>query len=99
MIKKYEQDAMAEGLAEGLAKGLAEGLHKGRTEEKRLLAKKMIQRGVPVNIIAEDTGLGSRSQSLCHSPSVVLRAMSYSCLPTFNLEKAVESTTSAYSFF
>jgi len=44
-IKKYEQDARAEGKAEGKAEGRAE------------IAKKMLKRGIAVEIIIEDTGL------------------------------------------
>ena len=51
-VGRYE-----EGLAEGLAKGLAEGLAKGKLDEKRQIAKKMMQRGFTIEIIMEDTGL------------------------------------------
>ena len=50
-------EGRAEGLAEGEAKGRAEGEAKGRAEEKRDTARKMKQKGLPADLIAEMTGL------------------------------------------
>ena len=49
--------ARAEGKAEGKAEGLAEGLAEGRTEEKKLIAKKMVEGGMAMNVIVSLTGL------------------------------------------
>ena len=47
----------AEGLKEGRAEGLKEGLEKGRAEEKIENAKKMKDKGSPLDFIADITGL------------------------------------------
>ena len=47
------EDGIAEGLAEGHAKGLAEG----REEANMEVAKKMLAAGIPVEQIAQFTGL------------------------------------------
>ena len=43
--------------AEGKAEGLAEGEAKGKAEERVLIAKAMIAKGMDVNTISEITGL------------------------------------------
>lgn len=44
-------------IAQGLAQGHAEGHAQGQTEMQEQIARKMLQRGTPVELIAEDTGL------------------------------------------
>ena len=59
-IKKYEQHAREEGRAEGEAIGEARGEARGeakRVEEKRKIAKKLIKRGLTLDMVIEDTGL------------------------------------------
>lgn len=50
-------EGRVEGLAEGLEKGLAEGLEKGRTEQNIENARNFKKMGVPIDIIAQGTGL------------------------------------------
>ena len=56
-----EQKGLADGLArgreEGRAEGREEGREEGRAEEKRDTARKMKQKGLPADLIAEMTGL------------------------------------------
>ena len=56
---KGRSEGKAEGLAEGegKAEGLAEGEAKGKAEERVLIAKAMIAKGMDVNTISEITGL------------------------------------------
>ena len=55
------QEAIAEGHAEGLAaghaEGLAEGLAEGELNSRKTIARKMIEMGMPLDKIAEATGL------------------------------------------
>ena len=55
------EDGIAEGLAqghaEGRAEGLAEGRIEGREEANMEVAKKMLAAGIPVEQIAQFTGL------------------------------------------
>ena len=48
---------LAKGRAEGLAKGREEGLAKGRAEERIEIARNMKAKGLPVDLIAECSGL------------------------------------------
>ena len=47
----------AKGRSEGKAEGLAEGEAKGKAEERVLIAKAMLAKGMDVNTISEITGL------------------------------------------
>ena len=49
--------AVMKSRAEGRAEGLAEGREEGRIEERLELARKFKASGVPVNVIAANTGL------------------------------------------
>ena len=51
------EDARKAGHAEGLAEGEAIGLEKGAAQEKREIAKNFKQAGIPIEVIAENTGL------------------------------------------
>ena len=53
----YRSEAKEEGLTEGRKEGLAEGLEQGREEGRTETAKKMKDKGIDFNIIAECTGL------------------------------------------
>ena len=55
--KEGHAEGRAEGLKEGRAEGLKEGLEKGRAEEKIENAKKMKDKGSPLDFIADITGL------------------------------------------
>ena len=69
MLKERERIGIEQGRAEGHAAGLSEGrsegeaigLEKGRSEgavqEKRAIAKNFKHAGIPVDVIAENTGL------------------------------------------
>ena len=60
-IASMREDARKAGRAAGLAEGEAIGFEKGRSEgaalEKREIAKNFKQAGIPIEIIAENTGL------------------------------------------
>ena len=56
MHDKYTE-GMAEGRVEGRAEGETIGEAKGRIEEKRGMAKKLLRRGVSIDIVVEDTEL------------------------------------------
>ena len=56
-LKKGREEGLAEGRAEGLAKGRAEGLAKGRAEERIEIARNMKAKELPVDLIAECSGL------------------------------------------
>ena len=55
--KTLISDALDEGRERGLAEGRERGLAEGREEERRELARKFKLSGVPVDIIAMNTGL------------------------------------------
>ena len=61
MLKERErigiEQGRAEGLAEGHAAGLSEGRSEGAAQEKREIAKNLKHAGIPVDVIAENTGL------------------------------------------
>ena len=56
-LAKGREEGRAEGLAKGLAKGREEGLAKGRAEERIEIARNMKAKGLPVDLIAECSGL------------------------------------------
>ena len=56
-IEKGREEGRAEGRAEGLAEGEAKGRAEGRAEGLRDTARKMKQKGLPADLIAEMTGL------------------------------------------
>jgi predicted transposase/invertase (TIGR01784 family) len=47
----------AEGIQLGLKKGKKEGLVEGKNQEKLLIARKLLQKGIPLSEVAEITGL------------------------------------------
>lgn len=51
------EKGIAEGIEKGIAEGIEKGIEKGRNEEKIELARKFKSSGVPINIIAMNTGL------------------------------------------
>ncbi|HHY66812.1 MAG TPA: transposase [Alicyclobacillus sp.] len=53
LLYSVQREAIEKGWKEGLQKGLQQG----REEEKRDIAKRMLQRGVSVSVVAEFTGL------------------------------------------
>ena len=56
-VKRGLAKGREEGRAEGLAKGRAEGLAKGRAEERIEIARNMKAKELPVDLIAECSGL------------------------------------------
>ena len=56
-LKRGREEGRAEGLAKGRAEGLAKGLAKGRAEERIEIARNMKAKGLPVDLIAECSGL------------------------------------------
>ena len=56
-LAKGLEKGLEKGLAKGLEKGLAKGLAQGITDGKIEIAKKMLKRGVSIEIIIEDTEL------------------------------------------
>ena len=65
MLKERERIGIEQGRSEGLAEGEAIGLKKGRNEglvegaaqKQREIAKNFKHAGIPVDVIAENTGL------------------------------------------
>ena len=61
MLKERERIGIEQGRAEGHAAGLSEGkaigLEKGAAQEKRAIAKNLKHAGIPIEVIAENTGL------------------------------------------
>ena len=56
-LKKGEEAGLKKGEAAGLKKGEAVGFKKGATQEKREIAKNMLQEGMEKAVIAKITGL------------------------------------------
>lgn len=54
MMFLHDQASMREG---GRREGLAEGLAEGAAREKRAIAKKFKTSGIPIDVIAKNTGL------------------------------------------
>ena len=50
-------EGKAEGLAEGLAEGREKGIQEGIEQEKKETAKKLLEKGIPVETIMTCTGL------------------------------------------
>ena len=57
MLKERERIGIEQGRAEGLAEGEAIGLEKGAAQKQREIAKNLKHAGIPVDVIAENTGL------------------------------------------
>ena len=65
MLKERERIGIEQGRSEGLAEGEAIGLKKGRNEglvegaaqKQREIAKNLKHAGIPLDVIAENTGL------------------------------------------
>ncbi len=57
IIDTAAEDGRAEGFAEGRSEGFSEGEAKGKAEERILIAKAMIAKGMDMNTISEITGL------------------------------------------
>ena len=56
-IRTAEKTKFAEGRAEGIAEGRAEGIAKGRAEGIVEVAKKMLDKGMSAEVVADMTGL------------------------------------------
>ena len=50
---------IAKGMAKGLAKGLAEGRKEGEASAFHKVAKALLSKGVPLNIVEASTGLSA----------------------------------------
>ena len=57
MLKERERIGIEQGRAEGEAIGLKKGRSEGAAQEKRAIAKNLKHAGIPVDVIAENTGL------------------------------------------
>ena len=55
--KEGEAIGEARGRAEGKAEGMAEGEARGKAEEQSAIARRMLEAGLPLNVIAECSGL------------------------------------------
>lgn len=51
------ETAIDEAREEGLEKGLAQGLERGRHEEQLELIRKMLSKGLPLEVVSDLTGL------------------------------------------
>jgi predicted transposase/invertase (TIGR01784 family) len=56
-LAMYTNDARNEGLAQGRNEGLAQGRNEGREQGKLDVARRLKVRGLPLEVIVEDTGL------------------------------------------
>ena len=57
MLKERERIGIEQGRSEGLAEGEAIGLEKGAAQKQREIAKNLKHAGIPLDVIAENTGL------------------------------------------
>ena len=57
MLKERERIGIEQGRSEGRAEGEAIGLEKGAAQKQREIAKNFKHAGIPVDVIAENTGL------------------------------------------
>ena len=64
MLKERERKGIEQGRAEGeaigLEKGRSEGLVEGAAQKQRKIAKNLKHAGIPVDVIAENTGLTAK---------------------------------------
>ena len=60
MLKERERIGIEQGRSEGLAEGEAIGLEKGAAQKQREIAKNLKHAGIPVDVIAENTGLTAK---------------------------------------
>lgn len=58
-INTAKKDSFAEGKAEGRAEGREEGRAEGIEQRSVEIAKKMIEKGLPTDVISETTGLAA----------------------------------------
>ena len=58
-------EGRAEGIAEGKAEGRAEGIAEGQNLEKRQIAANLKKEGLPIEIIANCTGLSPEELANC----------------------------------
>ena len=67
MYEEGLEKGLEKGLQEGLEKGLQEGLEKGLQKSQQEIARKMLQKGLDIALIAEVTGLTAEEvQKLQH---------------------------------
>ena len=59
-IEQGRSEGLAEGEAIGLEKGRSEGLVEGAAQKQREIAKNFKHAGIPVDVIAENTGLTAK---------------------------------------
>ena len=57
MLNERGRESEAIGFEKGRSEGEAIGLKKGAAQEKRAIAKNFKHAGIPVDVIAENTGL------------------------------------------
>ena len=60
MLKERERIGIEQGRSEGLAEGEAIGLEKGAAQKQREIAKNLKHAGIPLDVIAENTGLTAK---------------------------------------
>ena len=54
------------GMEEGMEKGLKKGMEKGRTEERDSIATRLMESGLPIDVIVRCTGLDKDAvEALC----------------------------------
>ena len=64
-IEEGRAEGIAEGKAEGRAEGIAEGIAEGQNLEKRQIAANLKKQGLPIEIIANCTGLSPEEIADC----------------------------------
>ena len=56
-IDEAREEGLVQGLERGLEQGLEKGLEQGRNEERLQLIRKMVSRGMTLELISDMTGL------------------------------------------
>ena len=63
MLNERERKGMEQGIEQGIKQGRSEGeaigLEKGAIREKREIAKNFKESGIPIEVIAKNTGLSA----------------------------------------
>ena len=56
-IDEAREEGIEKGLEQGLERGLKQGLERGRHEERLELIRKMLSKGLPLEVVSDVTGL------------------------------------------
>ena len=56
-IDEAREEGLERGIEKGIERGLKQGLEQGRYEERLELVRKMLSRGLPLEVVSDATGL------------------------------------------